>query len=103
MINAYCRCPYRGRMTIFTNIRCLDMHQALAGCLNAIVTANAVTNDIYMVEIGRHPGCRKMTVITGVATRNMIGMFAGCRGAVVTAHTIAKHIGVIEHGRNPAR
>lgn len=42
-------------MTIFANIRGLNMSCILTGRVSAVVAARAVAGDIDMIEVGRDP------------------------------------------------
>ena len=59
------------------------MIEALARGFGAVVALDTVSDDIHMVEIGRHPGHCCMTVIAIVAAGDMGRVFAGRDQAVM--------------------
>lgn len=82
-------------VTIFANIRCLNVCRALAGRFDTVVTANTVAGDVDMVEVGRHPAIGRMTVITGVAAGDVRRVLARSDGTVVAGGAGANHLGMI--------
>ena len=58
MVNRESRRPYIGVVAVLTNIACEYMCCVLAGCFDAVVAANTVTRDIYVIEISRQPASR---------------------------------------------
>ena len=40
-------------MTVFTDVRRLNMRRALAGRLRAVMAVNAVTRDVRVIEVRR--------------------------------------------------
>ena len=91
--------PYRRTMAVFANIGGLNVRLVLAGCIGAVVTADAVTENVYVVEIRGQPGSCNVAVVAGVAAGNVGLVFAGRSNAIVAANTIAKYVIVIEHSR----
>ena len=58
MVNRERRCPYIRGVAVLTNIGCEYMCCVLADCINAIVAADTVARDIYVIEISRQPASR---------------------------------------------
>lgn len=73
----------------------------LARCLSAVVAADAITEDVYVVEVGRHPADSCMAVVASVVARNMSRVFACGAGTVVTANTVSHDAAVIKHRWQP--
>lgn len=71
-------------VAVFADITCLYMRQILAGSVGAIVTVDAVTRDIHMIEIRRQPACCRVTVVARVTTGNVRRVLAACYEAVMT-------------------
>ena len=69
--------PYCRAMAIFTDIRCLHMCRVLACRLSAVMTADAVAEDVDVIEISGHPASRRMTVIAGITAGNVSRILAG--------------------------
>ena len=86
-------------MAIFANIGCLHMSWVLASRLRAVMTADAIANNIYVIEIRRHPGDCDVTVVAGVAAGNVGLVLAGRTYAVMAANAIANNTKVIENSR----
>ena len=55
VINSESRCPNIRVVAILADICCLHMREILAGRLDAVVAADAVTRNIHMIEVGRQP------------------------------------------------
>ena len=55
VINSESRCPNIRVVAILADICCLHMRDILAGSLDAVVAADAVTRNIHMIEVGRQP------------------------------------------------
>lgn len=70
-----------------------------AGGICPVMAADAVTEDIDMVEICRHPADGGVTVIAGVTTCDVCLVLPGRIDAVVAAYAIANDSAVIKHGR----
>ena len=83
-------------MARLTYVSRRDMSGALACCGRTVVTGDAVTGDIRMIEIRRDPGRCRMTVRAGVPARNMIRCLAGCGRAVMTGRAGTRHLGMID-------
>jgi hypothetical protein len=103
MVYRYRRLPHDRAVTIFANVSRLDVSWSLAGCLGAVVTARAIDNDIFVIEVGRCPDNRRMTALAIITTRNMRQVFADCLDAVVTVNTSTDNVLVAEVRRRPSR
>jgi len=95
-------CPNCRAMAIFADIACLYMSLVLASRLRAVMAADAIANNIYMIEISRHPGGCDVTVVAGVAAGYVGLVLASRTYAVMAANTIANNTKVIENSRQPA-
>ena len=69
----------------------------LACGIGAVVAADAVAEDIHMIEVCRYPADGRVTVIAGVTTRNMCLVLACRVYAVVASDAIANNAAVIKH------
>lgn len=96
VINGHHRRKYIGRMAIFADIGRIDVPDILAGCLSAIVAANAIAHDIQVVEIRGNPAKSAVTVVAAIATGDMAYVFAGCRRAVMARAACADHLRMID-------
>jgi len=83
MVHRKDRNPDIGGMAVFTNVTGLDMCRWLALRLRAVVTAEAVTYDIDVIEVCGRPAGRRMTIIASVATADMRRILAGSDDAIV--------------------
>ena len=73
-----------------------------AGRDGAVVTADAVTTYVRMIEIRRQPGDCSVAIVAVVAARDVCRMFARGRGAVVTGSATTQYLRVIYGNRwNP--
>ena len=77
----------------------LDMCRVLPDCGRAVVAAEAVVGDVYVIEVGGHPTSRSVAIVTGVRAGNMRRVLANGDRAVVAIETGANNLGVI----NPVR
>ena len=77
------------------------MRLVFAGCLGAVMAADAVTKDVYVFEIRGYPGGCDVTVITGITAGNMRRILAGRSNAVVATNTITNNAKVIENSGKP--
>jgi hypothetical protein len=82
-------------VAILADVGGADVIQALAGCIDAVVAAEAVARDVGMVEIRRLPGCGGMTVVAVVAAREVRRVFASCDYAVMAGEAGADDLGVV--------
>ncbi len=71
-------------MAVLANIGCLYVQRSLARRVSAVVTANAIVDDIHVIEVRRHPGDARVAVVAVVAARNMGRVLAGGDRAVMT-------------------
>jgi len=72
----------------------------LARRADAIVAADAVVDDIGVVEIGRQPARGLVAIVAGVAGLDVVGVLARSDGPIVTGAAGAVHLQVIDgdHG-----
>ena len=66
------------------------------------MTADAVTENVYVVEVRWHPCRSDVTVIAGITAGNVTGILSGRCNAVVATNTISNNTEVIENSRKPA-
>lgn len=71
-------------MTVLAHVRRQWVRRALAGCIRAVVTTEAVVDDSGVVEVRRNPGHGRMAVVAVIATCNMCRILASRGRAVVT-------------------
>lgn len=89
------RQPRVRRMAIFADYAGLDVCRIFARCVRPIVTARAVSGDIYVIEIGgQPPGCR-VTIFAIISARDMRRVLASRSGAVMAGSAGAYHLCVI--------
>jgi hypothetical protein len=70
--------------------------RAFAGCLNAIVAADAVSGNTHVIEICRQPAGGGVTVVAGVTAGDMRRMFSRGGDSVVTRSAGTKDLGMID-------
>lgn len=96
VINGRYRLPGIRAMAVFADIRRLHVQWAFTGRIGSVVTAEAVVDNIGVVEIGRDPGNRRVAIVAVVATRYVRGVFPCGRYAIVAGVTGADDLGVID-------
>ena len=96
------RHPNRWRMTIFANIRCLNVRNVLACRFDTVVTTGTVSNNVDVIKIGRCPRRSDVTIVASITTGNMSGIFPGCCRTVMAAYAITENVRVIEYSWQPA-
>ena len=102
VVNVEHRRPDSRCMAVFTDVRCKRVLRVFTGCNAAVVTANAITRYVRMVEGGGRPRDGGVAVITIVAARDMRWMFAGRRNAIVAGAATSQDLRVIYSiGRHP--
>ena len=77
----------------------LDMCRVLPDCGSAVVAAEAVVGDVYVIEVGGHPTSRGVAIVTGIRAGNMRRVLTNRDGTVVATGAGANDLGVI----NPVR
>jgi len=87
--------PNFGVVAIFANIRRLHVCQILASGIYAVMAADAVTNNIQVIEGCRSPSNGGVTVVAGVATGDVRRVFADRNNAVVTRAARANHLRMV--------
>ena len=88
-----------GRMAVLADVAGLNVSLVLAGRLSAVMAADAVVGDVYMVESCGPPGDRRMAVIAGITARYVRRVLAGCDAAIMTGAADADDLSVINRKR----
>ena len=84
-------------MAVLADIGRRDVGRALAGCLGAIVAADAVARNIRMIEVSWNPGHGRVAVIAIIAARDVSRVLAGRRVAVMTGNAGSEYLRVVHH------
>lgn len=95
VIDTVCRRPDGGVMAVFANVAGPDVVEGLAGCVCAVVTAEAVAGNVCMIEGRRQPRYRCMAVVTIITAGNVRLTLAQRDRIVVTGHAGADDLRVI--------
>jgi len=95
VINGVGRSPLHPVMTVGADVGRIDVRRRFARRIHAVVATEAVTGDVYMVEIGGHPGDRGVAVVAGVAALDMCRILAHSDRAVVAGTARADDLRVI--------
>lgn len=90
-------------VAVLTNVRGIDVRWVFAGCIGAVMAADAVIGDIGVIEVGRYPGVRRMAIITIVTTGDVRQVLALGRVAVVAREAGTDDLCVIDHVRGRER
>lgn len=96
MVHCRDRNPGVGTVAVLADVGRLHMRRTLAGGVGAIVTTNAIVDDVGVVKVGGSPGDRCMTVIAIDTTRDMSRVLASCRNTVMTGAASANHLRVVD-------
>ena len=96
MVNRHHRRKHIGRMTVFAHISGLHMCRILARCIRAVMTANAIADNVDVIEIRRQPANGAMAIIAVVAAGDMRRVLAFSNDAVMTGATAANDLGMID-------
>lgn len=83
-------------MTTFTGIRRCKMADRLADHRRVVVTTDAITGDVVVVEIRRGERGRRMAVVATVAAFDMSRVLARRCHTIVTTDASAEHLLVID-------
>ena len=89
------RCKDIGCVAVLTNIGSEYVLRAFTSGFAAIVAVDAVTGNIYMVEIRRQPRDRRVTIVAVNTAGNMRRVLSSGRDAVMTGAAGAQHLRVI--------
>ena len=84
VIDKVCRRPHDVVMAVFTDIGSGDVRRTFADSIDVVVTIDAISGDVHVIEVRRGPRSCCMTVITDVATRDMRRVLACRDDAVMT-------------------
>ena len=95
MVHPVCRSERHIVMAVFANAARLDVCRVLAGSIYTVMAAEAVVDNVGVIESGRCPACGCMAVIAGVATGDMCRVLAFGNCAVVAGVTGTNHVQVI--------
>ena len=92
-----------GVVAIVAGITALDMVRRFARCGAAVMTADAASLNLVMINPrdGR-PVARYMTGFADVTGGDMVCIFAWCSAAIMTGNTVAGDAAVVKHGIGPA-
>ena len=85
-----------GVVTVFANITRLNVCQIFTGRIHAIVTVDATTGDVQVIEIRWQPAGSGMAVITRIAARYVVEVFARCGESIVTGTAVSDDLQVID-------
>ena len=77
------RHPYIGVVAVLADVAGLDVGRVLALRLCTVMAAEAVSDNIYMVEVSRNPASRCVTIIAGVTAGYVRRILAGGSHAIV--------------------
>lgn len=83
-------------MTVFADVRCLNMRKIFPRSVGAVVTAHAIAVYVCVVEICRPPRHRRVTIVAIIATADVRRMLAGCRNAIMAGATRADDLGMVD-------
>lgn len=97
MIDRYHGRKYVGRMAVLADVCRLRMGRVFTRRVGAIVATEAITRDIYMVEIRGQPADGAVAIVAIVAAGNVVGTLAFRNPTIVAGDTRAKHLGVVHH------
>ena len=92
------RLPRRRAVAIFANSRRLDMSWTLSACSNAVVAANAITENVAVIEDSGYPRDRVVAIVALIAGRNVRRRLSGRLKAVVASDATACYGRVIHKG-----
>jgi len=95
VVNGIDRHPHVGVMAVLADVGRLYMGRTLACGISAVVTADAVVNDIDVIKKCRQPGDGGVAIITVVTAGDMRRMFARGNGAVMAGAASTNDLGVI--------
>ena len=82
-------------MAVLADIGRRDVGRMLAGCVGAVVAADAVARNIRMIEVSWNPGHGRVAVIAIVAARDVGRVHARSRDAHKTGNAGSKYLGVV--------
>lgn len=102
MIDRVSRLPGRTVVAILANVGSLNMRRTLAGCIDAVMTPDAVIDDAGVIERGRCPCYCRVATVTVVAGRDVCRVLASGGDPIVAIDTGADYLQVIDiYGRLP--
>ena len=83
MVHHHYRLPERGGVAVFADVGRLNMGQALAGRIDAIMAVAAATDNICMIKNCRYPCIGGMAIVTVVAACKVRRRLACCNNIVM--------------------
>lgn len=96
-------CPGNGGVAVITSIAACNVIWVLTRCDGAVVTTEAGSNDVGMINQScRNPGHNRVTIFAGVGSSNVGRVFTGCVSPVVATDTVVCDTFVIKHGDVPS-
>jgi len=98
VIYRYRGCERDWRMTILTDVGCLNVGGILAGRIGPVVTAEAPVGDVVMIEEGRGPAIGGVAVVAVIAAGDVIHALAFSHGAVVAAAASTEYLQMVDSG-----
>jgi len=104
VVNVQYRLPNIRRVAVFTNVCRKNVLRVLARRNSAVVTADAVTGYVRMIEICGQPGDGGVAVVAIIAARDMRRMLSCCGDAIMTGAAATQNLRVVDsHRRYPHR
>lgn len=73
------------------------MSRVFANRIGTVMAAEAVADNVHVIEIRRQPANRTVTIVAVVAARNMVLTLACGGNSVVTRSARAQNLCVINH------
>ena len=98
VIHRHHGCEVHDRMTVFADVCRRRMINRSADDRRVVVAADAVTDDVVVIEVGRRPAQRRMAVVAGVAAGDMIGRLAIHDLVIVAADARAQYLRMVDAG-----
>jgi len=95
MVHLVCRCERHIVMAVFANAARLNMRRILAGSIYTVMAAEAVVDNVGVIESGWYPAHGCVAVIAGVDTGDMCRVLAFGDRAIVAGVTGTYHVDVI--------
>lgn len=89
VVDGHHRVEHVRRVTVLANVSGLHVRWILADSIGAVMTANATTHNIHVVEVGGQPGDGAVAVVAGVAAIYVICIFSRRGDAVMTGTAVS--------------
>ena len=84
-----------GIVAVLAKIAGQDMIDVLANRIRAVVTAEAITREIGMIEVRRYPCHRRVAVVATIAAGNVCRILSSRNSSVVTGHAGTDNLRVV--------